>query len=285
MAHILTVSTVIFEGHPLEQALDEIAANGIAYAEPAYIRGYMDFTEDDLEDAAAGRLRAMLAASGIGALAISAHMDLGHAGSTAMLARRVRFAAGIGAPFCITNASPRESEAQFRRALEHALPLAEQLGIIIAIENPGHGSTYVVRDGASGAALVADYASPHLKLNYDGCNALTNSEGAVRPEIDLDAALPATVHAHLKDVTRSATTWTYTAIGDGEIDSRAFLAKLKAHPEIPLCLELPLRLQRDFHKDPVREKPFLTMPAIRAAIARSKAFVEAALSASSSMTG
>jgi hypothetical protein len=38
-----------------------------------------------------------------------------------------------------------------------------------------------------------------------------------------------------------------------------------------------LRLQRDFHKDPVREKPILSIDAIRAAIARSRDFVRAAL--------
>jgi sugar phosphate isomerase/epimerase len=277
MPHILTLSTVVFEGHALDDAFDEIAAQGIDHVEPAFIRGYMDFTENDLDDQAAQRMRGQLTASGLSAAAISAHMDLGHPDSVAMLGRRIRFTASIGARFCITNASPKETEDQFHRSIEANLPLAEALGVTIAIENPGHGTTYVVRDGKSGAQLVAAYDSPHLKLNYDGCNALTNSEGEVRPEMDLEAALPASVHMHLKDVTRSATTWSYTAIGDGEIDSAAFIRKLKAHPDMPICLELPLRLQRDFHKDPVREKPILSIDAIRAAIARSRDFVRAAL--------
>jgi sugar phosphate isomerase/epimerase len=277
MAHILTVSTVVFEGHRLETAFAEIAAQGIDHVEPAFIRGYMDFTEDDLEEPAAKRMRALIKTAGLSSAAISAHMDLGHPDSVAMLARRIRYTAGIGARFCITNASPKDTESQFRRAIESNLPLAEQLGIVIAIENPGHGTSYVVRDGASGARMMAEYASPHLQLNYDGCNALTNSEGVVLPHLDLDAALPFMVHVHLKDVKRSATTWSYTAIGDGEINSMAFIAKLKPYPRIPICLELPLRLQRDFYKDPVREKPVLSIEAIRAAIKRSRDYVTEAL--------
>jgi sugar phosphate isomerase/epimerase len=274
---MLSVSTVVFEGHPLETAFAEIAAQGISHVEPAFIRGYMDFTEHDLEEAAAANMDAAIRKAGLFSAAISAHMDLGHPDSVAMLARRIRFAARIGAQFCITNASPKVTESQFRQAIESNLPLAEELGVIIAIENPGHGTSYVVRDGATGADLVAAYASPHLKLNYDGCNALTNSEGVVQPHLDLDAALPATVHIHLKDVIRSATTWIYTAIGDGEINSKAFIAKLKPHQNMPICLELPLRLQRDFHKDPVREKPFLALEQIRKAISRSRDFVVEAL--------
>jgi sugar phosphate isomerase/epimerase len=275
--HILSVSTVVFEGHSLETAFAEIAALGLNHVEPAFIRGYMDFTEEDLGEQAAKTMHGMIKAAGLSAAAISAHMDLGHPDSTEMLARRIRFVAGIGARFCITNSSPRETESQFRRATEQNLPLAAQLGVTIALENPGHGTSYTVRDGASGARLVAEYASPHLKLNYDGCNALTNSEGSVKPHLDLDDALPASVHMHLKDVIRTGSTWTYTAIGLGEIDSAAFIAKLKPYPQMPICLELPLRLQRDMHKDPVREKPVLALDAIRTAIIQSRDFVRASL--------
>jgi sugar phosphate isomerase/epimerase len=248
----ISVSTVAYDGYPIDVALDEIAKLGIALVEPAYIKGYMNFEEDDFSDTSATRMRRKCAARGLSSIAISAHMDSGNPDATELLARRLRFAAGIGARFVITNSTTVDRKASFEKTLNANLPLAEELGVIIALENPGHGPTNLMRDGKSGAAVVASFNSPQLRLNYDTSNALTCTEGEVHPETDIDAAMPLACYFHLKDVVRLNGRWRYVAIGSGDLDYDVILAKLKPRPDIPMTLELPLRLKRMFHADPER---------------------------------
>ena len=272
-ARPVTVSTVAYDGYPLATAIRGIAALGMPLVEPAYIKGYMDFDETDFSDAAARRVSALMETSGVGAVAVSAHMDIGDAEATAMLARRIRFTAGIGARFTITNSTNIDRRDALRRTISANLPLAEALGVVIALENPGHGPANLMRDGAAGASLVASLASPWVAMNYDTANALTCTEGAVRPEAEVAAALPFCAHLHLKDVMLQDARWRYTAIGGGSIDYPALLAQLKPYPGIPLCLELPLRLRRTMHRDPVREERLVPLDAIESAIQSSWRFV------------
>ncbi len=248
----ISVSTVAYDGYDIDIAFAEIAKIGIALVEPAYIRGYMIFDETAFSDAAATTMVSKLNQHGLKSLAISAHMDGGNADPPEMLARRIRFAAGIGAKFAITNSTTVERRGELQRVLDTNLPLAENLGVMIALENPGNGPSNLMVDGKSGAALVASFNSPSLRMNYDTANALTCTEGGTRPEIDIDFALPVAAHVHLKDVVRADGRWRYVAIGQGELDYVVLLAKLKLRPEIPFTLELPLRLMRQFHQDPER---------------------------------
>jgi sugar phosphate isomerase/epimerase len=269
----ITVSTVAYDGYPLETAIEEIAALGMPLVEPAYIKGYMVFDEDDFLDAAAARVSGMMKRAGVGAIAISAHMDIGHAESIAMLARRIRFTAGIGARYTITNSTTTDRRDALSRTIEANLPLAEELGVVIALENPGHGPGNLMMDGRSGAALVASFSSPHVRMNYDTANALSCTEGAVRPETDIVHALPAAAHVHLKDALKLPGEWRYVTLGEGEIDYTVLLAALKAAPDLPLSIELPLRLRRAFHADPVRAPELTPLETVKASILRSRKLV------------
>jgi sugar phosphate isomerase/epimerase len=269
MPQQITVSTVAYDGYPLKLAIDEIARLGLPLVEPAYIKGYMDFAESDFEEAGSQAVARFMQDAGVSALAISAHMDIGHAQSIEMLARRIRFTAGIGARVTITNATTTDNRDALMRTLEANQTLAEGLGIIIALENPGHGPTNLMKDGASGAALIRSIGMDCVRMNYDTSNALTCTEGAVRPESDIAAALPHAVHVHLKDVIRRQDTWEYVALGAGEIDYDMINAALEAKPGIPIAIELPLRLRRRFHQDPVRASDLVPLDRIGAAIMQS----------------
>jgi sugar phosphate isomerase/epimerase len=249
----ISVSTVAYDGYPIETSFAQIAKLGFRLVEPAYIKGYMQFTEEDFESAALGAMRALLKKNGLSSVAISAHMDTGLDDAEAMLARRIRFTAGIGARFCITNSTTHDRLPLLEKTLQANLRLAEQLGVVIALENPGNGTKNIMVNAERGAELVRSFNSPSLCMNYDTSNALTCTEGAARPETDIDFALPVSRHMHLKDVLRADNRWYYTAIGHGEIDYPRLLSKLKPRPDIPLTLELPLRLKRAFHQDPERE--------------------------------
>ena len=262
----ISVSTVAYDGYAIDIALAEISKIGIALVEPAYIKGYMIFDETAFSDAAASSMVARQKQHGLKSVAISAHMDSGNADALEMLARRIRFAAGIGAKYVITNSTTVERRSELQKVLESNLPLAESLGVVIALENPGNGPTNLMVDGKTGAALVKSFNSPSLRMNYDTANALTCTEGGTRPETDIDFALPQVSHVHLKDVVQVDGRWRYVAIGQGELDYSVLLAKLKTHADIPLTLELPLRLMRRFHQDPERSTELPNLDEVAVAI-------------------
>jgi sugar phosphate isomerase/epimerase len=262
----ISVSTVAYDGHPLATAFAELERLGVKLVEPAFINGYMVFDEDAFEAPAIAAMKALLKQYGLSCLAISAHMDTSAENSESMLARRIRFTAEIGARFTITNSTTIDRRLPFEKTLEANLRLAEKLGVIIALENPGHGKDNIMVDGKSGAELVRSFNSPFLCMNYDTSNVLTYAEGSTRPETDIDFALPVSRHVHLKDVVRENERWRYVAIGTGDIDYTILLGKLKPHPEIPLTLELPLRLQRKFHQNPARDADLSSLPSIADAI-------------------
>lgn len=261
----VSVSTVVFDGHPLETAFEELAALGLRHVEPAYIHGYMDFDETAFSDAAARACRARLSAAGLSARAISAHIDLGAPDAPERLVRRLRFAAGIGATIVITNAATRSAAAAMRHCLETTLPQAEAARTIIALENPGHGRDALIPDGAAGAALIARFRSDWLRLNYDVANVLTYAEGGLRPEHDIEAAKPALAHLHFKDVRESEDGWVYAPLGEGNVALER-VARSIAGTSVPVGVELPLRLSRRRGGNPARLRPPLDLSTIRSAV-------------------
>lgn len=268
------MSTAAFDGHPWEAALDVLAALGVARVEPAFIQGYVAFEEADFEDGPAARLLRSIAARDLSVQGVSAHMDLSGAEAGARLARRIHFARALGASVLITNAGPAGGRDAILRSLEGAIPLLEAAGLVLALENPGHGTDDLVGRGEDGAALVADLATPWVRLNVDVGNLLTYA-GTVQPS--LSAALPFAAHAHLKDVGEDGPDWRFVPIGQGLVDWRAAKAEVtRLAPGLPLAVELPLRLRRPGRGDPVRDPEPVPLPTIQHALAQSlKAWREA----------
>ena len=250
----VSVSTVAFDGYPLDVALAAIAGCGARFAELAYIQGYGAFDESAFADAAATEARARLAAAGLASVAVSAHIDLGIEGALEQLRRRVSFAHGIGARILITNAGRRGAATAIMRTVEAVLPDCAAADVTLALENPGHGADALFGKGSDGAALAEAFASPHLGLNYDAGNILSYSNGALHPETDVGDAAPFIRHVHLKDFREDGPDWRFTALGDGLIDIAAVGHVLSGSmPGVPVGLELPLRLRRPDHGDPVRD--------------------------------
>ncbi len=274
---MLSVSTAAYDGHPLDVALAELARIGVDRVEPAYIRGYVDFDESAFSDAAAARFASRLAAHGLTAQAVSAHMTLSGPDASAALARRIAFAAGIGAPVLITNAGPAAEQGAILATIAANIGRLEDAGIRLALENPGHGSGDIFGHAAEGLALLDAIGAPQVGLNYDIGNVWTYNNGRVPLAGDLTCALPHMVHAHLKDIRSDGGDWVFCPLGQGGVGYGAIAAQLaRAAPALPLALELPLRLRRPNRGDPERVSDPLPLPAIADAITGSLAFWRAA---------
>ncbi|WP_421724074.1 sugar phosphate isomerase/epimerase family protein [Bauldia sp.] len=266
----LSISTALFDGYPMADALAAITQAGFTYVEPAFIKGYVDFDESAFAPEAAKAAAHEIRRHGLSVIAMSAHVDFGAEIAVEMVRRRVAYAATIGARFLITNTTTRDRADAFRRNLDAVLPDCERSGIVLALENPGHGRNDLIGNGVEGVTLVQAIGSDWVRLNYDFGNIFTYSHEAVLPEKDFAAALPWMAHGHLKDVRATEDGWTFTPVGDGSIRYDLIAPQLaRLAPELPVSLELPLRLRRPGRRDPIRERPPLDVAAISDAITRS----------------
>lgn len=271
---IISVSTAVFDGYGFDAAIDGIAACGAGWIEPAYIGGYVDFGEADLTEAAAEALSRRIRAGGLRVNAVSAHMDLGSArpSTDEMLARRVRFAAALGARFLITNAGLAAQKDAVHRRIEAILPICHAAGVVLAVENPGHGAGALVGHAADGDMLVRHFDDPRLRMNYDAGNAYSYSGADLQPGADIARADMASIgHLHIKDLRAKGRDWEFCAAGAGEVDYAALWPLIPA--DLPLSLELPLRLRRPLRGDPVRQSGIAPEAVVRESVRRSLEFI------------
>lgn len=267
MSRIISVSTALFDGYPMEQAIEEIAAAGVHSLEPAYIEGYVDFDESAFSPANGRRLAARTASAGMTVTAVSAHLNLVRRDASHMLRARIVFAGLLGARFLITNAGSAADRDSIVALLREVAPECRAAGVQIALENPGHGSGSLIGGAADGRKLLSTLGLPEVGLNYDVGNVFTYSHERVAPEDDLRGTESGILHVHLKDVASSAAGWEFTAIGDGSIDYRAVWAELSR--DVPVCIELPLRLDRTDRTAPSRRVSRVPLVTIRTAMRRS----------------
>ena len=244
---IIAVNTLAYHGYDLKTALREISGLGAAYVEPALISSYYEeFTEEYFTPENANELCRFVSENGLKMVALGAHMDLGQAGSTDAFKRRMEFAKALGAKFVHTNAARVSEEPFFLKNIEALIPVAENLDLIITLENPGDGTENIVSTGKAGAALIVRIGSQRVRLNYDFSNVFSYSKGRVKPEDDFRYALPFSAHFHLKEIKPAGAEWAFVEIGMGVTDYGTILKALaQEEPIPPMSIELPLRFKRD----------------------------------------
>ena len=274
MVPSIAVSTAAYDGYDLEEACERLSALGVDTVEPAYIDGYTaPFTEDAFLPAAAQRVRQTLQHSGLRCLAVSMHADLGDPAVAAHFERRLEYAAAIGARFVISNAAAPAARPQLVAHLHRLAAQAQELGLIIALENPGNRQTNVVDDGRTGAAFCREFDHPHVRLNYDFGNLISHRPG-VDSRRDCAAAVEMVVHLHIKDVVVSAEGYEFPAVGTGAVGYGPILADVaRAAESLPLSLELPLRLSRRTDASPRRSRERVPIEQIDDLVAASLKFV------------
>jgi sugar phosphate isomerase/epimerase len=266
---IISVSGAPYDGYATPVMLESLARCGVTHVEPAYIVGYTQpFDESAFTDTAAAAWRSALAASGLSCFAMSAHIDLGTETAANVFPRRMDFARAIGARVINTNASLRSRATQFERTIEALARHGQDIGLSIGLENPGNGEDNVFNVAAEGHELLARLALPGLGLNFDPANLASH-----RPDADVTAntlaALPDCCHFHLKDVRRDEAGWRFTPLGQGDLEMTEILAGIAEYRELPLSVELPLRLRRGPDAQPIRADAPVQIAAIEAAIRES----------------
>lgn len=275
---ILSISTVAFDGYPFETAFEEIAALGAEYVEVAFIQGYTDpFTEDYFNEVNARAIADLLARYRLGCFAFSSHINLGDDGAEAVFEKRMRFARVIGASLIISNAAPVRQGDTFLRNIRNLAVSAEKMDLTIGLENPGDGIPDVLDTGREAEALIRSIGSDRVQVNYDFGNLVSHKFEKVDPREDYKPAIKVTGHYHLKDVRRAeGPGWVFTEIGKGAIGYGPILSGL-AELDIPMSLEVPLRLHRAPDSRGVRATERVPLDRIRRVLSGSWNYVMKAL--------
>lgn len=274
----ISASAAPYDGYDRDTMLQSIARIGFTHVEPAFIVGYTEpFTEDLFTPAHAREWEHSISAVGLKCHAMSSHIDLSAEGAAQIFLRRMDFVAAMGAKVIISNAGPAARKGMFLRNIQALLPHATALNLSIALENPGDGSDSIINLAVEGLALVDEIGSDWVGLNYDAANTASHRPSMADLAQDAIAALPKSIYAHIKDVRRSAAGWHFTPIGDGDVGCAALLSALRGYPELPISIELPLRLHRDATAKPVRSPDKVGLGQIEDALGRSLRTVRAAL--------
>ncbi|HWT83253.1 MAG TPA: hypothetical protein VN648_31100, partial [Candidatus Methylomirabilis sp.] len=112
---IVSVSSMAFDGYPLETALDELAGLGVTCVEPASVdKVFQHLVEEDFCDARAAWLKREMAARHLACVSLSAHVDLSRPDSVGRCLRRLEFACAIGAKIVNSIAGPISGMDGFR---------------------------------------------------------------------------------------------------------------------------------------------------------------------------
>ena len=245
MDRIVSVSTMAFDGHSLEIALDELAELGVKYVEPASVdKVFQHLVEEDFCGRRAVWLRTELARRGLSCLSLSAHMDLTQTDSADRFCRRLEFARNIGARCVNTIAGPAGNLAGFRANLSAISARAMDLGVVVALEN--HGD--LLDRGQQIVDLIREVGHPAVRVNYDTGNAWYYAKGELDPVEELASVAPVVAHVHLKTPRLDDGLLRWVALGEGILDLPAAARVLKERlPGVPVSYELsPRQRSRDF---------------------------------------
>lgn len=272
----ISVSSMAFDGYPLETALDELAALGVRDVEPASVdKVFQHLVEADFCDARAAWWREQLRARGLSCVSLSAHMDLTQPDSVDRFRRRLEFAAAIGARIVNTIAGPVSGAEGFRANIPAIARRAADLGLTVALEN--HGD--LVDRGAQILEFIQEIGHPAVRLNYDTGNAWYYAKGHLDPAKELSEVAPVVAHVHLKEPRVEEGLMRWVALGEGALDIRGIGGILDTRlPGVPVSIELSLRQRaRDF--EPRWRVPQVpSLPEIRGIIDRSLKALQGVLS-------
>ncbi len=275
---IISFSAAPYDGYAFPEILESLAACGVSYVEPAFIVGYTGAFDESAFAPAQLRLYSdWLKAAGLKCHAFSSHIDLGREDAVEVFTGRMDFAAQLGAKVINTNASSRAGSEIFFRNIEPLARHAEQLGMIIGLENPGDGSDNLINTAADGRILIERLADPRIRLNYDAGNTISHRPlgrpGGVVPLDDALLAMPYCGHVHIKDVRVTPEGYFFTPLGEGDIGC-AKIVQAVARTPLDLSVEIPLRLHRGPDSLPRRREAPVPHAEIESVVRASLAFIE-----------
>lgn len=213
----------------LERALQGFSRAGLHLAEVVAIPGYCEhLMPDRMADREIEEVARLLRHYDLVPVVLNVTTNLTSEQGVIFLGHALRVAQGLGVRTVVTGierTETAEGATRFLQLMPTIVSLAEQYGVVIALET--HGG--LVTTGVGSVQLLKDIASEYIKLTYDMANVVYY--GGVLPEEDLSNMGPDIgrfiAHVHLKDkATMKIREYDFPQFGTGILDFKSVLRLL-----------------------------------------------------------
>lgn len=215
-------STIVFAPHPIDAALEGLAAAGYTGCEIGAVKGWFEHIDPDtVTDKEIGAIDAKLKQVGLKPVSLSGHTQLQTAEGKERFRRAIDIASGLGMSIVNTFTGDAETEADREAYFGNVADLcdyAAKLGLKIGMETDSN----MLPTAAIGVAILDRINRPEtLGFNYDPGNVVYYT--GADPVEDIKIALPRMIHFHLKDKIGGKGVFNFPPPGDGQLDLEAML--------------------------------------------------------------
>jgi L-ribulose-5-phosphate 3-epimerase len=215
----IAVVTSTYPNYSGKEAIEGISKAGFKYIELASAPSYFEHIprpEIELNKGIVDSVLKDCKEHGLTLQCVAGHTRLMKEKGVETFKKVIDFANLAGVKFVTTDTGEvkdKDDEKKFYSDIREIGDYAKDNGITVCLEM--HGGW--CNSGKIGAEIIKTANHTNIKLNYDTGNVIFY--GNVRPEEDLQYALPYMGHIHLKDDgTGKFQDWNFPALGEGVVD-------------------------------------------------------------------
>ncbi len=238
MKNTIGVVTSTYPNYSAEEALEGISRAGFKYVELATCPGFFEHISPRPEDMKPGDEKKVLDLCekyNLTLQCIAAHTRMMKEDTVKNLKAVIDFAYRANVHFINTDTGEvngHSDEEKFYSDITELANYAKDREVTICLEMHGNWCN----TGKKGAEIIKKIGLPNVKLNYDTSNVIFY--GGVRPEVDIEEALPYMGYLHLKDHgTGKKGEWNFPALGEGIVDFEKIFDYLKSYTG-PISVEI-----------------------------------------------
>jgi L-ribulose-5-phosphate 3-epimerase len=238
-ANKLGVATATYHSFTTEQTLDGVSKGGYKYVELLSVPGFGEHLKpraEEMKEDDAERLIGLCRKYGLELFCIGVYMRLMKEGSVELFKRVIDAADMLGARYINTDTGEvknRDGEKRFYKDLKELGEYAQSKDVTICFELHGDWCN----TGKKTAEVVKKIDNSHVRINYDTGNAIFY--GNVRPEEDIEYAIPYMAFLHVKDSGGVYQEYNFPVLGEGTVDFDKIFKLIEDYAG-PLSLELEL---------------------------------------------
>jgi sugar phosphate isomerase/epimerase len=220
-------STIVFAPHPIDAALEGLAAAGYRAVEIGAVKGWFEHIDPDtVSDKEIDRIGRKLADLGLTPVSLSGHSALQTEDGAARFSRAIDIAAALGMRIVNTytgDATTADEIGAYFANVAELCDRAAKAGLKIGMDTDSN----MLPTAEAGLAILDRIGRPDiLGFNYDPGNVVYYT--GADPQTDIRFALGRMVHFHFKDKIGGKGVFNFPPPGDGELDLMGLVRQCEA---------------------------------------------------------
>ncbi len=238
MKNTVGVVTSTYPNYGQKEALEGISGAGFKYVELATCPGFFEHIHPKPEDMKPGDEKKVLEVCkkyGLSLQCVAAHTRMMKEDTVKNYKAVIDFTSRANVSYITTDAGEvkdSDDEKKFYSDIAELADYAKDKDVTICLEMHGNW----LNTAQKGVEVIKKIDHPNVKLNYDTSNVIFY--GGVRPEEDIEAALPYMGYLHLKDHgSGKKEDWNFPALGEGVVDFEKIFDSVKGYSG-PISVEI-----------------------------------------------